>query len=93
MSRGASTRGRHRVGPLAAVAAMRELVVVKATCQFSLFQVVGNVLIGHFLEPSLEEVDFLETISKTLSCRSSSTHTSSSFQALPPPVDACFRFF
>ena len=91
---GASARGRDRVGSLATVATMRELVVMKATCQFGLFQMVGNVLIGHFLEPSLKEIDFLrEAISKTVSCYSWSSHTSSSFQALPPPVEAGLRFF
>lgn len=94
VSRGVSARGRNRVGSLAAVATMRELVVVKATCQFGLFQMVGNVLIRHFLEPSLEEIDFLvRLLVKTLSYHSSRSHTSSSFQALPPPVDAGLRFF
>ena len=38
---------------------MRELVIVEATCQLSLLQVVSNVLVGHFLEASLEKIDLL----------------------------------
>ena len=38
---------------------MGELVVVETTCQLSLFQMVGNVLVGHFLEASLEKIHFL----------------------------------
>jgi hypothetical protein len=48
-----------RVGTLAAVASVRQLVVVKAASQLSLFQMSGNVLIGHLLETSLEKVNFL----------------------------------
>jgi hypothetical protein len=49
------TRARRsdRIGSLAAVAAVRELVVVEATCQLSLLQMVGNVLVRHFLKSSL----------------------------------------
>ena len=38
---------------------MGELMVVKATCQLSLLQVVGNVLVGHFLETGLKKIDLL----------------------------------
>lgn len=59
LSSGARARRRDRVRSLAAVAAMRELVVMEATCQLSLLQVVGNVLVGHFLETGLKKVDLL----------------------------------
>jgi hypothetical protein len=38
---------------------MRELMIVEATSQLGLFQVRGDVLIGHLLETSLEKIDFL----------------------------------
>lgn len=57
--RASAVRG-ERVGSLTAFAAMRKLMVMKATGQFSLLQVVGNVLVGHFLETSLEEIDLLQ---------------------------------
>jgi len=38
---------------------MGELVIVEATSQLSLFQVSGNVLIGHLLETGLEKINFL----------------------------------
>jgi hypothetical protein len=59
LSSGVRTRRRDRICSLAAVAAMRELVVMEATCQLSLLQVVGNVLVGHFLETGLKKVDLL----------------------------------
>ena len=34
-------------------------MVVEPTCQLSLLQVVGNVLVGHLLEASLEKIDLL----------------------------------
>jgi hypothetical protein len=49
-----------RVGTLAAVAPMRQLVVVKTASQLSLFQVSGNVFVRHLLEASLEKVNFLK---------------------------------
>lgn len=45
---------------LAAVASMRELMVMKTASQLSLFQVSGNVLVGHLLETSLKKIDFLQ---------------------------------
>lgn len=47
------------IGPLAAITTMRELMIVEATSQLGLFQVRGDVLIGHLLETSLEKIDFL----------------------------------
>ena len=44
---------------LAAVAPMRQLVVVKTASQLSLFQVSGNVFVWHLLEAGLEEINFL----------------------------------
>jgi hypothetical protein len=41
--------GSDRVGTLATVAPMRQLVVVKTASQLSLFQVSSNVFIGHLL--------------------------------------------
>jgi hypothetical protein len=40
---------------------MRKLMIVKATSQLSLFKVRGYVFIWHFLETSLEKIDFLES--------------------------------
>jgi hypothetical protein len=45
---------------LAAVAPMRKLVVVETASQLSLFQVSGNVFVGHLLETSLEKINFLK---------------------------------
>ena len=45
---------------------MRELVVMKAACQLSLFQVVSNVLVGHFLETCLKKINFLRQLSVRL---------------------------
>jgi hypothetical protein len=44
---------------LAAVAPMGKLVVVKTASQLSLFQVSGNVFVGHLLEASLKKINFL----------------------------------
>jgi hypothetical protein len=57
---GTSTGRRDRVGPLAAVAPVGELVVMQATSQLSLFQMSCNVLIWHFLEAGLKKIDFLQ---------------------------------
>jgi hypothetical protein len=38
---------------------MGELVIMEATSQLGLFQVRGNVLVGHFLETGLKKVNFL----------------------------------
>ena len=38
---------------------MRELVVVQTAGELGLLEVRGDVLIGHFLEACLEEIDFL----------------------------------
>lgn len=79
---------------LAAVAPMRQLVVVKTTSQLSLFQVSSNVFVGHLLEASLEKINFLHCgVSKESKHEGEHVRTSSSLQALPPPVDACFLFF
>jgi hypothetical protein len=59
VNRGISAGGCNRVGPLAAVTPVRELMIVEATGQLSLFQVSGNVLVWHFLETSLKEINFL----------------------------------
>jgi hypothetical protein len=72
---------------------MRELMVMETTRQLSLFQVGCNVLVWHLLEASLEKVDLLEGWVSTCSRRlGGSGCTSSSFQALPPPVED-FLFF
>lgn len=55
-----SSAGGHRSTTLAAVATMRQLVVVKTAGQLSLFQVSGNVFVGHLLEASLEKINFLQ---------------------------------
>jgi hypothetical protein len=55
----AGARRTDGIGPLAAVTTMRELMIVEATSQLGLFQVRGDVLIGHFLKTSLEKIDFL----------------------------------
>jgi hypothetical protein len=69
-------------------------MVVKATCQLRLLEVTGDVLVGHFLEAGLEKIDFLWCIVSNLSSVFvSKCRTSSSLQALPPPVDASLRFF
>jgi hypothetical protein len=57
-SRHSTGRG-NRVGSLASVASVRELMIMEATSQLSLFQVRCNVLVGHFLKSSLKEVNFL----------------------------------
>ena len=68
-------------------------MVVETASQLGLFQVRGDVFIGHFLETSLEKIDFLEeNLSGDSSIWANIICTSSSFQALPPPVDD-FRFF
>lgn len=56
--RGRTRRDRSRA-LLAAVAAVAKLVVVQAASQLGLLQVSGNVLVGHLLETSLEEINFL----------------------------------
>lgn len=61
VNHGASTRRGDRVGPLAAVTSVRQLVVVKTACQLSLFQVSSDVLVRHFLETSLEKIHLLGT--------------------------------
>lgn len=55
-SRGA--RG-NRSGPLAPVAAVAELMVVQTAGKLGLLEVRRDMLVGHLLKPSLEEVDFL----------------------------------
>jgi hypothetical protein len=40
---------------------MRQLMVVKTASQLSLFQVSGNVFVGHLLEAGLEKVNFLQS--------------------------------
>lgn len=52
-------RGRHGGCALAAVATMAKLVVVQATGQLGLLEVSGNVLVGHFLKTSLQQIDLL----------------------------------
>lgn len=44
---------------LTSVAAVGELVIVKTTCQFRLLEMRRNVLVGHLLEASLEEIVLL----------------------------------
>jgi len=61
VNHGASTRRGDRVGPLAAVTPVRQLVVVKTACQLSLFQVSSDMLIRHLLETSLEKIHLLRT--------------------------------
>jgi hypothetical protein len=61
VNHGASTRRGDRVGPLAAVTSVRQLVVVKTACQLSLFQVSSDVLVRHLLETSLEKIHLLGT--------------------------------
>jgi hypothetical protein len=79
---------------LAAVAPMRQLVVVETASQLSLFQVSGNVFVGHLLEAGLEKINFLKCcVSKNQNTARTYIRTSSSLHALPPPVDACFLFF
>lgn len=59
---GVAGRGRaggHRGRPLAAVAAVAQLVVVQAARELRLLQVGGDVLVGHLLQAGLEQVDFL----------------------------------
>jgi len=69
-------------------------MVMKAAGQLSLFQVSGNMLVGHLLETGLEEVNFLKyVISICEILRLDELHTSSSLHARPPPVDAGFLFF
>lgn len=51
--------GGDRSGPLAAIAAVGELMIMEAAGQLGLFQMSGDVLVGHFLETGLEKVDFL----------------------------------
>jgi len=50
---------RDRRRPLPTVAAVAELVVVKAACELRLLQVCGDVLVRHLLQASLEEIHFL----------------------------------
>ena len=59
MNHGPSTGGGDGVGSLAAVTPMRQLMVVKTTCQLSLFQVSSDMLIRHLLETSLEKIHLL----------------------------------
>ena len=66
---------------------MRELVVMEATSQLGLFQVRGNVFVWHLLKASLEKIDFLEYLVNICSNIWCLGRTSSSFQALPPPVE------
>lgn len=56
-SHGGARRDRGR--PLAAVAAVAELVVVKAAGKLRLLQMGSDVLVRHLLEPGLEKVYFL----------------------------------
>jgi hypothetical protein len=57
--RNSSNTGGDRSTTLAAVATMRQLVVVETAGQLSLFQVSGNVFVWHLLEAGLEEINFL----------------------------------
>jgi len=56
---GAGGRARDGGGALATVGAVRQLVVVETASQFGLLEVGGDVLVGHLLKTSLEEIDFL----------------------------------
>lgn len=49
----------HGGRPLAAVAAVAELVVVQAAGELGLLEVGGDVLVRHLLQAGLEQVDFL----------------------------------
>lgn len=71
---GPSVRRGDRVGPLAAVAPMRQLVVVEATCQLGLFQMSGDVLVWHLLETSLQKINFLNALS--VGCSRKTKHIS-----------------
>ena len=62
-ARGAARGGRrHRVVALAAVAAVRELVVVQAAGKLSLLEVGSNVLVWHLLHAGLKKVVFLADV-------------------------------
>jgi len=50
----------HRTGSLAAIASVGKLMIVKTASQLGLFQVSGNMFVGHFLEASLKEINFLQ---------------------------------
>lgn len=51
--------GRHGGRALTAVATMGKLVVVQAACELGFLQVGGNMFVWHFLQASLEQVNFL----------------------------------
>lgn len=55
--------GGDRVVALAAVATVRELVVVQAACELSLLEVCCNVLVWHLLHAGLKKVGLLDDVS------------------------------
>lgn len=82
---------------------MAQLMVVQAASKLGLLQVSCDVFVRHFLKASLKKVDLLFLGSIYVQRYSAARvrpkqHrywllTSSSLQALPPPVDVSFRFF
>lgn len=98
---GRGAAGGHGGGALATVAAVAELVVVQAACELGLLQVRGDVLVGHLLQAGLEQINLLMNspvsilvshISGMEGTVTRKSHTSSSLQALPPPVDEVLRW-
>jgi hypothetical protein len=54
--------GGDRAVALAAMATVRELVVVQAACKLGLLEVSCNMLVGHLLHASLKKVGFLASV-------------------------------
>ena len=65
---------------------MRQLVVVKAASELSLLQVSSNVLVGHLLHASLEQIVLLINV-RWINFSSRVTLTSSSDQERFPAAD------
>lgn len=89
-SSGRAARGGRgdRVVALAAVATVRELVVVEAAGELSLLEVCCNVLVRHLLHTGLEEVVFLSDVRNGGNLIGMNKKlTSSSDQDLFPPAD------
>ena len=86
--------GGDREGSSTAFGAEGELMVMEAASKFCFLEMRGDVFVGHFVHASFYQVCFLKGSLVNLFKSNSKDHvrTSSSDQALPPPVEAARRW-
>jgi hypothetical protein len=86
---GADRRGRAGTSP--AIVTKRHLMVVQSTSELGFLEMRRNVFVWHFVVSSPQKERLLYLGQCPVPCRRVTLLTSSSVQALPPPVEAALR--